>query len=367
MRGVVGSAQIGIEVQQLARRQHALVDEYLGREAADVELLRLSQRRVAAQTVARALADQIELALECLALEARAGSDEQLLDERSRVTGAVTKIGRVGVGRHDAPADEHLAFLRAQVRDRRLAAIALGQVRRQEHEAGSELAGARQRYREGFLRDSRQKLEGQRRDHARAVAGVGLGAARAAVVHPAQQMVRVLDDLVAALTFDVRDEAHAAAVVLELGPIQPLSRREAGAVCFSHACRSSCRKSVHDATIGARPFGRAGSLRFRVSRSCSHGSIQRSAVGSAWLVFLAGWQFCDAGPVKPPAIRSAAERSYIEGPEQALCQRQTIGNAATTRQSGPRAGRITALASGSPCRRRSEWRRTRDRYPRTWP
>ena len=173
------------------------------------------------------------------------------------------------------------------------------------------LPGAGRVTEKASLRDSRQKLERQRRDHARAVARVGLGAARAAVVHPAQQVVRVLDDLVAALTFDVRDEAHAAAVVLELRPIQPLSRREAGAVCFSHACRSSCRKSVHDATIGARPFGRAGSLHFRVSRSCSHGSIQRSAVGSAWLVFLAGWQFCDAGPVKPPAIRSAAERSYI--------------------------------------------------------
>ena len=65
----------------------------------------------------------------------------------------------------------------------------------------------------------------QRRDHAGAVTRVGLGAASAAVIHAAQEVVGVLYDLVAALAFDVCDETHATAVVFELGAIQPLRRR----------------------------------------------------------------------------------------------------------------------------------------------
>src|ERR1044071_4738631 len=43
-------------------------------------------------------------------------------------------------------------------------------------------------------------------------------------------MVGVEDDLVAALALDVCDKAHAAAVVLKLGPIQAVCRRETGVV-----------------------------------------------------------------------------------------------------------------------------------------
>ena len=121
----------------------------------------------------------------------------------------------------------------------------------------------------------------QRRDHSGAIARVGLGAARAAMIHAAEQVVGVLDDLVAAFALDVRDEAHAATVVFELGPIQPLSRREAGAVLFTHACRPHAARAC--TTHGRAParLGAPASMQFRVSRSCSHGSIQRSAVGSA--------------------------------------------------------------------------------------
>jgi hypothetical protein len=59
----------------------------------------------------------------------------------------------------------------------------------------------------------------QRRQNARPVARVGLGAACAAVIHAAQEMVRVAHDLMAALTLDVRDKTDAAAVVLGVGTI----------------------------------------------------------------------------------------------------------------------------------------------------
>ena len=144
--------------------------------------------------------------------------------------GAGAEICGVGVRGHGAPADEHLAFLGAKRSDGRLAALAFAGIGRQENDAGRELAGRRQRRAQGFLGHSRQELVRQRRDHSGAVAGVRLRAARAAVIHAAQQMIGVLDDLVAAFALDVGHEADAAAVVLELGSIQPLRRREAGVV-----------------------------------------------------------------------------------------------------------------------------------------
>ncbi len=109
---------------------------------------------------------------------------------------------------------------------------------------------------------------------------VGLGTTRAAVVHAAQQVIRILDDLVAAFAFDVRDEADAAAVVLELRadttpcaggrPVRVASRMLAVLMLQERARR-----------IGARArLGAPRRCEFRVCRSCSHGSRQRSAV---WL------------------------------------------------------------------------------------
>src|SRR5687767_11714621 len=110
------------------------------------------------------------------------------------------------------------------------------------------------------------------------------------MVHAAEQVIRVLDDLVATFAFDMGNETHAAAVVLELGPIQPLCRREAGGVLVTHARRPSCRKS-NAGTRTPRPFRRAGSRQVRVRRSYSHGSTQRSAaLAPHWLVLLAGRQ-----------------------------------------------------------------------------
>src|SRR5690606_2179669 len=47
-------------------------------------------------------------------------------------------------------------------------------------------------------------------------------------VHPAQEVVRVADDLMATSALHVRDEADAAAVVLHLGAIEPVGRGPCG-------------------------------------------------------------------------------------------------------------------------------------------
>ena len=130
VRRVVGIAQIGIEVQQLSGREHALVDEHLARQAAHIEILRLAQRGVAAQAVARTLAQQIQLALERVAVEAVACRDEQLFDMRCGCACAVANVGRIRVRRHYAPANDFLLLFGADLGHDGLATLALGGVGR---------------------------------------------------------------------------------------------------------------------------------------------------------------------------------------------------------------------------------------------
>src|SRR5690606_19243520 len=71
----------------------------------------------------------------------------------------------------------------------------------------------------------REELVRQRREDAGAVAGVRLRAARAAMIHAAEQVIRIADDLMAADAFDVRDEADAAAVVLHVRAVESVGAR----------------------------------------------------------------------------------------------------------------------------------------------
>src|SRR5262249_32084811 len=158
-------------------------------------LLRLTQGLVAAQLVARALADQIELALERRGFRAGAGPDQQLLDLRHRRARAVAEIGFLRARRHDPPAEQRLSLLRADAPDRGLATLALARVGRQEPVARGELAFGRQLQPKLALRDPREELARQRRDDPRAVARVLLRPARAAMIHAAEQVIRVEQDL----------------------------------------------------------------------------------------------------------------------------------------------------------------------------
>jgi hypothetical protein len=63
------------------------------------------------------------------------------------------------------------------------------------------------------------------------------------MIHAAEEVIRVEQNLVAPLAFDVRDEADTAAVVLELRPIEAVSRRQAVSSFVTHIRRSSSRSS----------------------------------------------------------------------------------------------------------------------------
>ena len=108
-----------------------------------------------------------------------------------------------------------------------LAACSLGRIRRQKHDAGGELARLRQLGAELLLHHAAQELVRQGREDAGAVARVRLAAAGAAVVHVAQHFLGIDQNLVAALAFDVGDEADAARIVLVRRVVQALLRRRA--------------------------------------------------------------------------------------------------------------------------------------------
>ena len=95
----------------------------------------------------------------------------------------------------------------------------------QENQAGAVAALRRQREPEhgGLLAE---EAVGHLREDARAVAGIGLAAARAAVLQVDEDLQRLLHDRVRAAALDVRDEADAARIVFMCRVIETLSRRE---------------------------------------------------------------------------------------------------------------------------------------------
>ena len=109
-----------------------------------------------------------------------------------------------------------LAFLGDEPFDQPLDRVAVIRLARQEHEPDAVLALGRQR--EG--RHLAEEPIGDLQQDARAVAGVGLAAARAAVPQVHQHLQRLLHDRVGTPSLDVHDEADAAGVVLVPGIVE---------------------------------------------------------------------------------------------------------------------------------------------------
>src|SRR5690606_40774483 len=84
MRRVVGIREVRVEGHELIRGQHALVDHDLRGKAAHVEVVPLREALVLAERMARALPDQIELALERVPFEPVARSEEHTSELQSR-------------------------------------------------------------------------------------------------------------------------------------------------------------------------------------------------------------------------------------------------------------------------------------------
>src|SRR5207248_1371504 len=127
------------------------------------------------------------------------------------------------VRRHRAPAEDFLPFLRDDAAENLFALGALLLVVRHEDHAHAVFAGGGEFY-FCFLGDELQEFVRRLHDDARAVAGVDLAAARAAVIEVEQNLDRLPDDVVGLPALRVDDEADAAGLVLELRIVQTLLR-----------------------------------------------------------------------------------------------------------------------------------------------
>ena len=200
--------QVRVVAQQLRGREHALVDDRAARERRDHEVRAGGQLGHAA--------DHVELALErvLVARELRRGRHDELLDVRGEPVGGDPDV--VLLDRDVAPGHDALALGlhrgRQQLLELGAALLLLGQ------EADGDAVLARRR--QVGPDHPAQQLVGQLQQHPRAVAGVGVGAGRAAVLEVLEGGDRPLDRLVARVAAQPRDERDAAGVVLVCGVIE---------------------------------------------------------------------------------------------------------------------------------------------------
>ena len=208
---------------ELLGEQHALVDEGLVRQAAQVPVLGAVDGRGADLAVG-ALPDDVELALEFRFIaHARAAPDEYLADER--LAGARGLPERAVVHRHRAPAEDDLPFGLDDVLEDLDQPPPPRRIAREEDEPARILAGPREREQAVLPGDVLEIGVRHLDEDARAVAGIRLAAARAPMIEIAQHLNGLLQDTMGLAALDVDDEAHAAGLVLEPRVVEPLLSR----------------------------------------------------------------------------------------------------------------------------------------------
>ncbi len=208
------------EVQrQLPGGEHPLVHERPVRQARHIEDTALHEVG-AANRLLDPFANDVQLALEGVVVaQAVVAADEHLADGRLGVLGGFAERGMIR--RHVAPAEQRLPFLADDLVEHALDDPPLVRVGGQEHAADAVAPGRGERDVEAvalLLEEGVWHLE----ENARAVAGVLLATARAAVLQVEQNLDGLLDQVVRFAVLEVGDEADAAGVVLVVGVVQPL-------------------------------------------------------------------------------------------------------------------------------------------------
>ena len=193
--------QVGVEAVQLEGDEHPLVDDGPRGEARDHE--------VRAGGALGHAADHVELALEGVVVaHVVGGADEELADLGPGRVGRVPRV--VGVDGHVAPAQHVLALLLDRVLEQSLELGPLGGVLARE-EADRDAVAPRWRQ---VVDDRPQELVGHLDEDPGAVAGLGVGALRPAMLQVLERRDRAPDRLVAARAVQARHEGDAARVVL---------------------------------------------------------------------------------------------------------------------------------------------------------
>ena len=245
-------AQVGKVLTHLWRREHALVGQRAGGEARDVEVPGVVDA-AGADGRLEALPDDVQLALEGGHVgRVGAGREEHMvhhrLDRARRLAEAAV------LGRHAAPAEEHLSFLADHHREDQLGERRGLRVGRAEDQADGIPTGSRQRGErlsdlgivDGALRAFvlEQRVRNLDQD-AGAIAGVRLGPGRAAMLHALERAKATVDEVVRGVSAQVREEPDATGIVFERRVVQAALRRR-GRLRIVHGAPSLTGDSVGD-------------------------------------------------------------------------------------------------------------------------
>ncbi len=209
--------QVGVKRDKLLGRQHALVGDRPRRQRRQVKL-DAALARLAFGLLAHAVDDPVELkAAQHLPGRVQPlGAEKDLHHPRHRRERGRAEVRRVGP---DVPPPGHLSALDQgilfQYAHRALRRVAIGG---QEGQSGG--VGTRRGQIDSGL--FAQERVGDLDHNAGAVAGVGFGAAGAAVVHPAERREPLAHHVVGAPPVHVGDERDPACVVLECGVVETL-------------------------------------------------------------------------------------------------------------------------------------------------
>ena len=276
------SCEVGVEAAELVGREHALVDDDPRAEATG------STRRSRAR---------------CACARCTRGARARRPRGRSWSTNTCAERGH-HLARRLRPGTSSSTGTSRQPRTSKpssastfstvVACVRVDVVGGQERDAGrvrARRAGARRRRPPGRSgRGSGSRMPG-------AVAGVGLGAGRAAVVQAADRGERLVDDRVALAALHVDDEADAARVVLEARVVEPLATGRSG-----FACGVSLRSALwsRSATWGRPCLGRSAPID---PTGCIGWSLELATAGRHWPV--GGPEIVAAGV----RIRSGVRRS----------------------------------------------------------
>jgi hypothetical protein len=228
-------AQVGEELLDLARDEHALVDEGAGRQRREVHAV-VAHRHLVFDPLAGHEAQPVEVDAR---LAPRPGK-EQHPEDGHAVAGLAADHGVV-VG-DVAPAQRQQALLAGDLLD--VARRPVGVGRRQEGDATGVGPGRR----ELDVADLAQQAVGHLYEDTGAVADVRLGVGGASVVEVAQRRQPETEDLVAAAAVHVGHEADTAGVVLEPRVVETLLGRA------GHSSRFRARRNCQG--FGAAVRGR---------------------------------------------------------------------------------------------------------------
>ena len=219
----IGIGQIAIEVRDLWREQQAFVDDGSTRQGRDVEEFFVFDVRLADLFFGE-LADDVKFALECVFVHFRWPTDENLLNVRLRrprdAPDGIAIYWRI------APTEDGESLFADYALKHAFTVQARMLLYRQECHADRVLSRLGQSNAKRFTL-AHEKLVRNLNQHAGTVAGFGIAPAGAAVSQVDEDLNSLLDDLMALVSTNAGDEAHAAGIVLVRRVIKTLRRRQA--------------------------------------------------------------------------------------------------------------------------------------------